>query len=80
MDQLDRDQRQPIGQPAGIAVLESNVLAFQIAKVAQAVPATGAWFIVVPLKFVNFAGAWQPSQAAVPTGMCVPGGVTIVTP
>ena len=38
MDQLDRDQRQPIGQPAGIAVLESNVLAFQIAKVAQAVP------------------------------------------
>ena len=25
--------------------------------VAQVVPATGAWFIAVPEKFVNFAGA-----------------------
>ena len=49
-------------------------------QVAQGVPLTGAWFIAVPPKFVNFAGAWQVSQAAVPIGMCVPGGVTIVTP
>ena len=49
-------------------------------QVAQAVPATGVWFIAVPLKLVNFDGAWQLSHAAVPTGMCVVGGVTTVTP
>jgi len=48
--------------------------------VAQVVPATGAWFIAVPEKFVKLAGAWQVSHAALPTGMCVEGGVTIVTP
>ena len=49
-------------------------------QVAQATPATGAWFIAVPPKLVNFVGAWHDSQAAVPTGMCVAGGVTTVTP
>ena len=48
--------------------------------VAQVVLATGAWFIAVPEKFVNFAGAWHVSHAALPIGMCVAGGVTIVTP
>src|SRR5262245_14920694 len=38
MDQLDRDPRQPIGQPTGVAIVECDVLAFQIAKIAQAVP------------------------------------------
>src|SRR5262245_7361762 len=38
MDQLDRHPRQPIGQPAGIAIVEGNVLAFQVAEIAQAVP------------------------------------------
>jgi hypothetical protein len=41
---------------------------------------TEAWFIAVPPKLVNFVGAWQLSQAAAPTGMWVPGGVTTVTP
>jgi hypothetical protein len=48
--------------------------------VAQAVPATGAWFIFVPLKLLNTVVEWQLSQAAPPIGMCVPGGVTTVTP
>ena len=34
----------------------------------------------VPPKFVNVAAAWQVSQAAAPNGMCVAGGVTMVTP
>ena len=37
-DQLRRDPREPVGEPTGVAILEGNVLAFQIAKVAQALP------------------------------------------
>ena len=48
--------------------------------VAHGVPATGAWFLLVPPKLVNFEAEWQLSHAAVPIGMCVPGCVTIVTP
>ena len=35
-----------------------------------------AWFIAVPLKLVNFVGAWQVSQAVAPLGMWVAGGDT----
>jgi predicted membrane-bound mannosyltransferase len=36
--------------------------------------------MAVPLKLVNFAGAWQVSHAVAPLGMWVGGGVTTVTP
>jgi len=49
-------------------------------QVAHGVPATGACFIAVPPKVSKPAGAWQVSQAALPNGMWVAGGVTIVTP
>ena len=49
-------------------------------QVAHAVPATAACFMVVPPKLLNVDGAWQDSQAALPNGTCVPGGVTTVTP
>ena len=47
---------------------------------AQGVPATGAWFIAVPAKLVNFVGAWQLSHAAGHPPPDRDGGVIIVTP
>ena len=38
-----------------------------------------AWFIVVPAKLVNLAGAWQSSQGC-DIGKCVGGGDTGTTP
>ena len=39
-----------------------------------------AWFMLVPAKLEKFDAAWHDSQVAPPKGMCVAGGVFIVTP
>ena len=49
-------------------------------QVVHPIAVTAEWFIGVPEKAVNLVGAWQLSQAALPTGICVAGGVTTVTP
>ena len=43
-------------------------------------PATGAWFIAVPAKLVNSPRRDSSRRRRRPIGMCVAGGVTIVTP
>src|SRR5512142_2913812 len=50
-------------------------VAWQVAQ-PEVIP---AWFIAVLAKFVNLDAACQVSHAAV-VGICVAGGVTIVTP